>query len=255
MSDQTDPAEEALFEAPRASKPSRPRSRRPAPTRSVARVVVDTPLPHLDHPFDYRVPESLDQDAVPGCRVRVRFNGQLLDGFLLERADTSDFPGRLAYLHQVVSPEPVLTPEIAALARIVADHYAGTLSDVLDLQLSAGNSLRLFVPQSIDPNDPDRGPATLPSIGVTTTLSQFTSQGGLAARAGFNQLQSIGETQFTSPAETLVRTLQNQTGTVQTGLDIDWVSFDADVSLFGTLEPAVCLPADQRDEEESTPEC
>lgn len=135
MSDQTDPAEEALFEAPRASKPSRPRSRRPAPTRSVARVVVDTPLPHLDHPFDYRVPESLDQDAVPGCRVRVRFNGQLLDGFLLERADTSDFPGRLAYLHQVVSPEPVLTPEIAALARIVADHYAGTLSDVLRLAI------------------------------------------------------------------------------------------------------------------------
>src|SRR5690606_37277116 len=135
MSDQTDPAEEALFEAPRASKPSRPRRRRPPPPRSVARRAVHTPLPHLDHPFDYRVPESFDQDAVPGCRVRVRFNGQLLDGFILERADTSNFPGRLAYLHQVVSPEPVLTPEIAALARIVADHYAGTLSDVLRLAI------------------------------------------------------------------------------------------------------------------------
>src|SRR5690606_41222335 len=159
MSDQTDPAEEAIFEAPRASTPSRPRSRRRAPTRSVARVVVDTPLPHLDHPFDYRVPESLDQDAVPGCRVRVRFNGQLLDGFLLERADTSDFPGRLAYLHQVVSPEPVLTPEIAALARIVADHYAGALSDVLRLAIPPPPARRhAETPHTPPPPTPRPGP-------------------------------------------------------------------------------------------------
>ncbi|MEY9213033.1 primosomal protein N' [Thermobifida halotolerans] len=133
MSDQSAPDEGALFEAPRAATAPRPRPRRPAATLSVARVVVDTPLPHLDRPFDYRVPESLDETAVPGCRVRVRFNGQTLDGFLLERVAESAFPGRLAYLHQVVSPEPVLTPEIAALARAVADHYAGTLSDVLRL--------------------------------------------------------------------------------------------------------------------------
>ncbi|MBX9391822.1 primosomal protein N', partial [Streptomonospora nanhaiensis] len=110
-----------------------PRPRRPAERDPVARVVVDTPLPHLDRLFDYRVPESMDEAAVPGCRVRVPFNGQLLSGFLLERRATSEFPGRLAYLHQVVSPEPVLTPEIAALARAVADRYAGTLSDVLRL--------------------------------------------------------------------------------------------------------------------------
>ncbi|KUP96910.1 primosome assembly protein PriA, partial [Thermobifida cellulosilytica TB100] len=133
MSDQPDPAEAALFEVPRAATAPRPRPRRPAATRPVARVAVDTPLPHLDRPFDYLVPESLDEAAVPGCRVRVRFNGQTLDGFLLERVDESDFPGRLSYLHRVVSPEPVLTPEIAELARAVADHYAGTLSDVLRL--------------------------------------------------------------------------------------------------------------------------
>ncbi|MDA0565381.1 primosomal protein N' [Streptomonospora sp. S1-112] len=110
-----------------------PKPRRPAERDPVARVVVDTPLPHLDRLFDYQVPESMDDAAVPGCRVRVPFHGQLLSGFLLERCATSEFPGRLAYLHQVVSPEPVLTPEIAALARAVADRYAGTLSDVLRL--------------------------------------------------------------------------------------------------------------------------
>ena len=99
----------------------------------VARVAVDVPLPHLDHPFDYVVPDALDAAAVPGCRVRVRFAGQLADGFILERLSSSDHPGRLASLHRVVSPEPVLTPEIAALAREVADRFAGTLADVLRL--------------------------------------------------------------------------------------------------------------------------
>ncbi|MEW9527964.1 primosomal protein N' [Microbispora sp. NPDC049125] len=99
----------------------------------VARVVVDIPLPHLDRPFDYLVPTTMDAEAVPGCRVRVRFAGQLADGFLLERVAESAHQGRLAFLERVISPEAVLTPEIAGLARAVADRYAGTMSDVLRL--------------------------------------------------------------------------------------------------------------------------
>jgi primosomal protein N' (replication factor Y) len=41
----------------------------------VARVIVDIPLTHLDRTFDYHVPEKLDEAAVPGCRVRVRYAG------------------------------------------------------------------------------------------------------------------------------------------------------------------------------------
>src|SRR5262245_24248409 len=78
-------------------------TRRPPETLPVARVAVDMPLPHLDRPFDYLVPSTLDSAAVPGCRVRVRFSGQLMDGFLLERAARSDHEGRLAYLERVIS--------------------------------------------------------------------------------------------------------------------------------------------------------
>ncbi|NYH54311.1 primosomal protein N' (replication factor Y) [Nocardiopsis arvandica] len=119
--------------APAARKSRRPAPRRPAERLPIARVVVDTPLPHLDRYFDYRVPADMDEAAVPGCRVRVRFNNRQLNGFLAERVETSEFAGRLAYLEAVVSPEPVLTPEILELARAVADRYAGTLSDVLRL--------------------------------------------------------------------------------------------------------------------------
>jgi primosomal protein N' (replication factor Y) len=117
------------------SKGTRKRVRQAAETLKVARVTVDMSLPHLDRPFDYLVPADLDEAAVPGCRVRVRFAGQLVDGFILERVEASEHEGRLAYLERVTSPEPVLTPEIAALVREVADRYAGTMADVLRLAI------------------------------------------------------------------------------------------------------------------------
>src|SRR5580693_984263 len=77
----------------------------------------------------------MDATAVAGVRVRVRFAGQLVDGYLLERVQTSEHQGRLARIERVVSPEPVLTEEIFGLARAVADRYAGTLADVLRLAI------------------------------------------------------------------------------------------------------------------------
>ncbi len=106
--------------------------RQPAAELPVARVCVDVPLPHLDRLFDYLVPADLHETAQPGTRVKVRFAGQLVDGWLIERAAESAVP-KLAYLERLVSPERVLTPEVAGLARAVADRYAGGLADVLRL--------------------------------------------------------------------------------------------------------------------------
>ena len=99
----------------------------------MARVVVDVPLAHLDRPFDYAVPDELADQVRPGCRVRVRFAGKLVDGFVLDLGDTTEHTGKLAPLAKLVSGEPVLTPEVAVLARSVADRYAGSLTDVLRL--------------------------------------------------------------------------------------------------------------------------
>jgi primosomal protein N' (replication factor Y) len=105
----------------------------PAVVDPVARIAVEVSLPHLDRPFDYLVPDPLATSVVTGSRVRVRFAGQLVDGFVLDRMAETDHAGRLAFVERSVSPEVVLTPEIARLARATADHWAGTLADVLRL--------------------------------------------------------------------------------------------------------------------------
>jgi primosomal protein N' (replication factor Y) len=99
----------------------------------VARVAVDVSLPHLDRLYDYLVPDEMSERAVAGGRVRVRFAGRLVDGFVVERLEHSEHGGKLAALDKVVSAEPVLRPEVLQLARAVADRYAGTLADVLRL--------------------------------------------------------------------------------------------------------------------------
>jgi primosomal protein N' (replication factor Y) len=131
---ETLPEDDQAPKPPSRSKKSKDaRTLRPAADNPVARIAVDLPLPHLDRPFDYLVPEKLADQARPGVRVRVRFAGKLTDGFLIERVAESEHPGSLRYLERLVSAEQVLTEEIAALARAVADRYAGTLADVLRL--------------------------------------------------------------------------------------------------------------------------
>ena len=95
----------------------------------VARVAVDINFAHLDRLFDYSVPAEYADSAQPGVRVRVRFSGRLVDGFIIERQGSSEH--RLAPLQRVISPLPVLTPTVLTLCQAVADRYAGTLADVL----------------------------------------------------------------------------------------------------------------------------
>jgi len=102
---------------------------------TVARVVLDSPLPQLDRLFDYRVPAELEDDCVPGVRVKVplRTGARMSDAYVVEVVSEGDWPGELSPIEQVVSPVPVLAPEIWTLARAVADRAAGVASDVLRL--------------------------------------------------------------------------------------------------------------------------
>ena len=115
----------------RRPEPARRRCRSPG-SRSTSRSPISTGRSTTS------CPRPCTSTRSPGCRVKVRFAGRDVDGFVLERADDDRARGRLARLRRVVSPEPVLAPRSLALAAQVADRYAGTLADVLRLAVRRG---------------------------------------------------------------------------------------------------------------------
>jgi len=153
----TDPDEQlslpgiARAEARKAKPPAEKKAPERAAVDPIAQVLVDLPLAHLDRPFDYAVPATMAETAVPGTRVKVRFAGQDVDGYVVARAAETEHPGQLQYLRRVVSAEPVLATEVADLVGEVAARYAGTRSDVLRLAIPARHATTEKVASALAP--------------------------------------------------------------------------------------------------------
>ncbi|WP_421736102.1 primosomal protein N' [Cellulomonas sp.] len=155
----------------------------------IARVCVDLVPHHLDRVFEYAVPAALTDSAVPGTRVKVRFGGQDVNGYVLERVDEAEHDGALQPVRKVVSAEPVLTPEVARLARAVADRWAGTLNDVLRLAVPARHArVEAEIPAASDEPSPPSPSATAwaPYRGGAAFLQHVTAGG--APRAVWSAL-------------------------------------------------------------------
>lgn len=105
------------------------------PSASIARVLLDSPLPQLDRLFDYRIPDRWREQAVPGVRVLVplRSAGRQARGFIVEVADEVGYEGVLSELDEVVSPAPVLDAAVWRVVRRAADRAAGVASDLVRL--------------------------------------------------------------------------------------------------------------------------
>ncbi|WP_022872863.1 primosomal protein N' [Nesterenkonia alba] len=97
----------------------------------VAQVLLESPVPHLDRPFDYAVPAELDTRVVPGGRVKVRFSGREMSGWVLSRSAQPGTAVKLSPISKVVSALPLLDEEIRRLCEQVATRYAGVTSDVI----------------------------------------------------------------------------------------------------------------------------
>ncbi len=101
--------------------------------RLVARVYVDTDLPHLDRPLDYLVPQAWENIDLAGYIVQVPLSGSKRMGWVLscERVDTPS--PAIRELIDVVSTCAVVAPQTFSLARYIADRYLSTVSAVLSL--------------------------------------------------------------------------------------------------------------------------
>jgi primosomal protein N' (replication factor Y) (superfamily II helicase) len=97
-------------------------------------VLVDVPLFHLDRPFTYRVPASLQDQVHLGSRVKVPFGGRRrVDGWVVGRA--TELPPDARDILRVVSPIPSFGPVELDLFRWVADRYAAAVTDTLRLAI------------------------------------------------------------------------------------------------------------------------
>lgn len=135
----------------------------------IARVTLDTPVPALDKLYDYSVPDDLDAEAQPGVRVKVVFGGRAMFGYIIERVASPEPGVKVQDIRKVVSPQPVLTPEVYRLARAVADRYVGVLSDVL--RSAVVPRVARVDQEFLDVPELDAPTARSPQRGATITLN------------------------------------------------------------------------------------
>ncbi|MBY6409965.1 primosomal protein N' [Rhodococcus sp. BP-252] len=156
-------------------------ARAAAPELPIGRVLPLLPLPHLDREFDYLVPAEFADDAKVGVRVRIRFAGRLVDGFVVERVATTEHTGKLGWLDRVVSDEQVLTPEVSRLVSAVAHRYAGTRADVLRLAVPPRHA-------KVESEDPPEKPDVPEPVVDERAWSSYTHGSAFldALRAGRN---------------------------------------------------------------------
>ncbi|RYM07225.1 primosomal protein N' [Sporolactobacillus sp. THM7-7] len=86
----------------------------------IAEVYVDISAKPVNKPFDYRIPESLEDFVRPGMRVTVPFGRTKRLGFVTGLKDASSFT-RLKTIEHVIDERPVLTEELLDLGRWLAD--------------------------------------------------------------------------------------------------------------------------------------
>lgn len=105
----------------------------------VAKVAVAAARYWLDKPYDYLVPEELEEKALPGTRVYVPFarGNRRSEGLILALSDHSDYE-KLKSITAVLDERPVLTPDQIKLALFMRERFFCTVFDAAKAMLPAG---------------------------------------------------------------------------------------------------------------------
>ncbi|MBC2377017.1 primosomal protein N' [Listeria welshimeri] len=96
---------------------------------NIAKVIVDVPAMQVDRPFDYFIPEDLEELIRPGMRVSVPFGNRKVQGFVTSLDETEENP-KLKGIDGVMDLAPVLNEELMELGDWLAE-------DTLSFRVSA----------------------------------------------------------------------------------------------------------------------
>ena len=95
----------------------------------------------VDRTFTYLVPPDLERYAVPGVRATVPFGGKYLTGVIVALPASTDVPG-LRPVRDILDAAPVLTAELLALCRWIAEYYMAPPGEVVRAALPQGLASR-----------------------------------------------------------------------------------------------------------------
>ena len=101
-----------------------------------AQVIVDLSAEAVDRVFTYAVPGGMA--VTPGQLVTVPFGPRTLDGFVVALTDACDLPPeKIRPILHARLEEPVVPPDLMALADWMHAHYLCNLVDALRLMIPA----------------------------------------------------------------------------------------------------------------------
>ena len=121
----------------------------------VAKIAVEKAAYAFDREFDYLVPDELSAAAAAGKRVLVPFGrGNSRRQGIITALAKEEADGLKAIL-AVTDDEPVLSPEMLAVARFMKEHYFCTLYDAVKTMLPAGINYRVTTVYGVRQTDED----------------------------------------------------------------------------------------------------
>jgi primosomal protein N' (replication factor Y) len=106
------------------------------------------PLAGMEHALAYRLPSNLRGLVQPGCLVRVPLRRGAKLGVVERLGSDQDVPlAKIKFVHELLFPEPILTPDLIALARWLGAYYLASPEAVFETMIPApvraGMSMRM----------------------------------------------------------------------------------------------------------------
>lgn len=107
----------------------------------IAKIAVSAAPYWIDKPYDYLIPEELQDTALPGVRVYVPFSkgNRLCEGIILAVSDESGYSGdKLKAVLRLLDEQPILSDSQIRLALFMRERFFCTVYDAVKAILPAG---------------------------------------------------------------------------------------------------------------------
>ena len=100
-----------------------------------AKVLVEIGVKNVDKTFTYIIPDKYKDKIKVGCRVKVEFGHQLLEGFAIEITNKKEDNYDLKEIKELVDTEPILTEEMLELGKKISEKTLCSLISAYQVML------------------------------------------------------------------------------------------------------------------------